>query len=474
MPIGQQAPRFRIEPSGLGTTDGPDAAELIAGYSFEMDEWQRLVLDAWLARDEYDRFLYTTCGLAVPRQNGKNAALEARELYGMLCNGEKILHTSHLVRTSKKAFRHLADIFVGGENPELAEQVVELRRTNGEEMIRLSNGGQIEYSARSRGSARGWTVDVVVFDEAQELTDDQIEAILPTMSAAPTGNRQMIYTGTPPGPNSPGDVFRRVRKASLENPSERSCWHEWSVDAIGDVTDVSRWYETNPALGTRLTEEFCTEELRTMSEDGFARERLGWWSEQSVHLALPSAVWQGAATSEPMTEGKKGFAVKFSPDGSQVALVAVRYDGEKSYCELVGLHPLNHGIQWLTNSLCSSAMKKTTACICVDGKNGAGALVSELRKTYPDKAIVTPRVRDITTATAMTVEGLRGGTVTHWADPGQAELDLSAATSVKRKIGTDGAWAFGGDESAPMEALCLANWAIRTTKRTPGKGAKLL
>ena len=44
---GAQIPRYRIEPERV-TTDGADAAALMAAYGNALDEWQQLVLDCWL------------------------------------------------------------------------------------------------------------------------------------------------------------------------------------------------------------------------------------------------------------------------------------------------------------------------------------------------------------------------------------------------------------------------------------------
>ncbi len=277
--IGSQEPRIRVEPERIGT-DGADAAALMQAYGNTLDSWQSAVLDCWLGYDAAGRYNVTSAGLALPRQNGKNVCLEAREFYGMVIGGEKILHTAHQVRTSKKSFRRLAAMFTDKRHPEVMGIVRTIRYTNGEECIELDNGGSIEFSARSRQAARGFDgISLVVYDEAQELTDDQVEAIMATLSASATGNRQIIYTGTPPYPGCPGDVFRRRRRVCLEDPGAHDCWHEWSVEAESAedirVEDPALWYQTNPALGLRLSEEFTAEEMRSMSRDGFARERLG-------------------------------------------------------------------------------------------------------------------------------------------------------------------------------------------------------
>ena len=256
--IGSQSPRLGVEPKRR-YTDGGDAADLVSAYGLIPDEWQRLVLDAWLGRDEFDKFTATTCGLSVPRQNGKNAVIEMAELYHLVAIGSKILHTAHEVRTARKAFLRLAGFFSDPRYPELSGMVSYIRRTNGQEAIELVNGASIEFSARSKGAARGFTVDMAVFDEAQFLTNEQLEAITSTMAAAPLGNRQMVFTGTPPSPTMPCEVFGNVRADAINGTDKKLAWHEWSVENPPKASDFSgvieAVYETNPAMGIRLDEQ---------------------------------------------------------------------------------------------------------------------------------------------------------------------------------------------------------------------------
>ena len=152
---GSQEPRIKIKPDRSGT-DGEDAALLMDAYGCHLDEWQRDIIDCWLGKDENGKYNVTSAGLSVPRQNGKNVCLEAREFYGLVVNGERILHTAHQVRTSKKSFRRLAAMFTDKRHPEVTDIVKQIRYTNGEECIELDNGGIIEFSARSRQAARGF------------------------------------------------------------------------------------------------------------------------------------------------------------------------------------------------------------------------------------------------------------------------------------------------------------------------------
>lgn len=441
----------------------------------DMDEWQRTVLDAWLGRDERDRFTALSCGLSVPRQNGKNAVIEVRELYGLVATGEKFLHTAHEVKTARKAFLRLASYFEDERrHPELAEMVVSIRRTNGQEGIYLDNGGTIEFSARSRGAARGFTVDTVVLDEAQELTDDQIEALMSTMAAAPSGVRQLIYTGTPPGPGSPGTVFPRVRKQAIEDPGEHLSWHEWSVEEIGDVSDRRRWYETNPAMGIRLDEEFTENECATMTPDGFARERLGWWAPTSADSVVKPEQWRELLTNDPPMEGRLAYGVKFSVDGERVAYAAaVKPKGADPYVELVGVESMSRGTTWLANWLLER--KRKIAVVVVDGKSNTDNLVTKLEEgRFPRKGVKVAGTAGMVAATTRMVDAIKEKKVSHIE---QRALDDSVTHSVRRNIGSDGGWAWGSSgewDSTPVEAASLALWGVMTTKRNPGRKAKVL
>ena len=93
---GKQQPRIRIE-APRTDTEGAGAAKLMQAYGVVLDEWQQLVVNAWLGVDQMGQYTATSAGLSVPRQNGKNVIVEAREFYGLVINGEHILHTAHQI-----------------------------------------------------------------------------------------------------------------------------------------------------------------------------------------------------------------------------------------------------------------------------------------------------------------------------------------------------------------------------------------
>lgn len=473
---GSQEPRIKIEPSRV-CTDGDDAALLMSEYGYKLDPWQKCVLDCWLGKNDDGVYTVTSAGLSLPRQNGKNVCLEAREFFGLVVNGEKILHTAHQVRTSKQSFRRLVRMFTDKRHPEIMEEVAQIRFTNGEEAIELLNGGAIMFSARSRQAARGFNgISLVVYDEAQELSDDQIEAIMATLSASATGTRQVIYTGTPPYPQCPGTVFRRRREICTTSPSTHDAWHEWSVAAKSveeiKVDDTGLWYMTNPALGIRLTEDFTREELTTLSADGFARERLGWWSpifEKVEEHAISAAAWDACKSSDEKPEGKTAYGVKFSPDGAEVVLCgAVLAPDGKSRISLIERAPTGHGTKWLAEWLNQRYAK--AACVVIDGRNGADVLTDRISEVWKAKgSIIRPSARDVVAAAGLLLNDVNEKTLT-WYEK-QPALRDSAIGATKRPLA--GGWAFDGDDCAPVEACALALWGVKTTKRDPTRKMRI-
>ena len=472
----------------MAYTESDDAAALGADLGMELFPWQKSVLDDWCACADDGTPAYVTCGLDVPRQNGKNASLEVYELYRLAVCGWHILHTAHRVKTVKKAFLRLVRYFTSDDHPELQALVEKIRRTNGEEAITLVNGGSIEFIARTNGTARGFDdIQLVAYDEAQELTDTQFDAISYTLAASSTGERQVLYLGTPPNERSAGTVFPRVRSAVLAGGLRKMAWNSWATEKLpakdckfADILDEI--YLSNPSMGYVLDESYTESEFAGANGNisGFAHERLDWWSASSSASAIDESLWYslGIPRTEVPTNGKKAFGVKFAPNGSMVALGACRLQEDgKAYIECVGIGTLADGIGWLCDILCNDQMVDTTAAIAVDGRAGTGALFDKLREWYPRQALLTPGTKGVIDATSMFNQALLEAVVTHW-DGGETDaqhvLNDSATKAMKRPIGHDGGWAYGGDNSAALEACVLAFWADKTTTRDPEGGCVIL
>ena len=138
-------------------------------------------------------------------QNGKSFSAR-KYITTMGAAGKRCLYSAHNGSTVRKMFKYICDEIDATTN--LRRLVKSIYKAAGTEGIYFANGGCIEFQTRTTSGARGATYDVVVVDEAQELTYDQLDAIKPTMLASESGDPQMIYVGTPPSPTCHGDVFR--------------------------------------------------------------------------------------------------------------------------------------------------------------------------------------------------------------------------------------------------------------------------
>lgn len=456
--LGVQTPRVRLEPRAR-LTEADDAAFLSTRYGLAPDDWQMLVLRSWLGVRPDGQWASRRCGLAVPRQNGKNGVLEIRELFGMVVLGEKFLHTAHEVKTARKAFLRLASFFENVRDfPELAALVVEVRKTNGQEAVVLANGGSCEFVARSKGSARGFTVDVLVIDEAQELAEEAIEALLPTISAAPLGNPQQIFTGTPPGPKASGDIFTRVRNDGLEGKDKNLSWHEWSCEADADLDDPVNLAAANPGLGIRVNRDVTDAERGTLSDAGYGRERLGMWDEVGGNRVIPADTWNLCADvlSKPAT--RFALAVDVSPDRStaSVALAGQRADGLWH----VELDEQRNGVGWLLDYIVARCERNDIRAVVIDGASAAASIVDALlaRKIK----VTTTGARDMAQSCGSFYDGAMEGWVRHTDQP-QVNGALGAAR--KRPLGD--AWAWNRKNAASditaLVACTLALWGAQSS-----------
>lgn len=463
--LGAQRPRVRVAPPSR-QTDGDLAAFLSSSYGLKPDEWQSLVLDDWLATRADGKWSALTCGLAVPRQNGKNGLIEMRELYGIVELGERFLHTAHEVKTARKAFLRLCSFFENKRAyPELAELVSEIRRTNGQEAVVLRNGGSVEFVARSKGSGRGFTVDVLVMDEAQELSDDALEALMPTTSAAPLGNPQWILTGTPPGPSANGEVFTRTRTDAIEGSGVRLCWHEWSCVGDVDLDDRRQWEATNPSLGHRLQADVLEGERSRFSNAGFARERLGVWAlPNRVRAVIALPAWEAREAKAPPPQNELPVAIGLDRwhDGT-TALAGSWPHNDGTHVELLAHDQARDAagiVEWVVNR----AGRKIPVLIAADSP--AASLAADLiARKVKVRLLSGP---EFARSCQAFVDDAIDGPLTH-AD--QERLNDALAAATKLPVGKAGAWVWDrrkpDNDISPLVAATLArHGAAGKTQRT--------
>jgi hypothetical protein len=102
-------------------------------------------------------------------------------------------------------------------------------RSHGEEGIELKGGQRIRFRTRTKGGGRGFSGDFLALNEAMELPESTMGALLPTLSARP--NPQVWYTGRRSTRRSTSTAsFRPVRERALKGDPALA-YFEHSFDA---------------------------------------------------------------------------------------------------------------------------------------------------------------------------------------------------------------------------------------------------
>lgn len=465
-------PRVRRFPEAAVDSDGSDACFLASRYGLTADDWQEDTLHGWMARRPDGRYAAARCGLTVPRQNGKNVVIEIRELFGIVVIGEKFLHTAHEVKTARKAFLRLASFFEDPRFPELRSLVKEIRRTNGQEAIVLTNGGSVEFIARTKGSGRGFTVDVLVIDEAQELTDDTLSALLPTISAAPLGNPQQIYSGTPPSSKMDGEIFTRVRTAGKDGTDPRLAWYEWSAEDGVDLDDETVWEAVNPALGDRLNKDTVMSERASMDDASFLRERLGVWESEGGFSVIDPEIWDSVSDEVSEPEARMVLAIDVSPDRStaSISMAGLRSD-ERWHIELI---ENRRGTGWVVNRAKGIKARHGIRSVIVDASGPAASLVEALKKA--GFVVIQTQARDMAAACGEFYDAAVEGRLVHIDQP---ILNYALSQARKRRLGDAWAWnrATSASDITPVVSVTLALWGaqssrVKRKKRAPSSSTR--
>lgn len=492
---GNQTPTYEVV-GAYAYSYGDEVVEMFeedGGATFYPS--QKYEMRLMLARTNEGAPSALTIGISIPRQNGKSYSARYYAVYMGVFEHRSVLYSAHHSSTTNKMFKALCDLFESPERfPEFANDVKTISHARGYEGIyfkdwidedgKTQTGGCIEFATRTNSGSRGGTYSVIIIDEAQELTTDQQEGMLPVISASSDVNDvsmmpQQIFIGTPPGPTCHGTVFADMHNTAHSEDTGGLWWLEWGLDCKDlkeslDTPDkaLEFAYQTNPAMGHRIAEKTVLNEYETMSVDGFARERLGWWSPVIVsqeEYAIPKKLWEECKSDEMKPEGKTAYGVKFTLDGSMVCLSGAVIDSEgNARISLIEQRPTGHGLRWLSDWLNDRYNK--ACCVVIDGRGNADILIEKISETWKIKgSIIRPSAKDIITSASGIIDGLTEHTLTWYSK--QELLNESATTATKRPI--SGGWGFGGEFSAPIEACSLALWGAKNSKRDPSRSMRI-
>ena len=486
-----QRPRLEYYPRDLVAYDiGDEAIALAARAGLVLDPWQCDALRIMLSFKDDDTFVCPDYCELVARQNGKGAILEARALAGLFLLGEQlIMWTAHEVKTTNRAFRRFEKLISNlVRSGDLAEDDVIVRKANGQQGFEIpaytdpETGDRVEareinFIARSKGSGRGFTGNLVIIDEAYDYTVDQAAALEPTMLAI--DNPQTIYTSTPPLSGDTGGPLYDLRERALGGADDQLGYRDWGLDMdLEDIEDIDvhderLWEQTNPSLDKRIRRASIRRLIKKLGKAGFARESLGIWPRRLTTApgSITAEQWEAVGDAFSAPDLDHGIVVAFSVTGgldrSSVGIAGLREDG-LGHMELIYDEP---GTQGLVKFLAGLRERRDPKLFVMNGKGATAAFAAELikagfeppeDKAHPQRgALITLGPADVADSFALFVNAVRNKRVRHRAEPRVAS---SLATAGTRSIGVDGkAWKqAGANPISLLEALTFAHWAEET------------
>lgn len=413
--------------SGIGCGDyiSQDMLDWAKGFGYRLDPWQEWVLREGCGTRPDGKWASFENTLIVPRQNGKGTILEVRELAGMFVFGEKlIIHTAHELKTAQEHFLRVIQTIEA--YPALSKRMKgKPRFSHGEEQIQLLTrptmifgagrnriwrdvSPRLRFLARSRGAGRGFTCNCLIYDEAMILATSSVGASLPMLSAVP--NAQMWLTGSA-GMEDSEQLARSRRRISHDTkdlfgaewstlPHLTTCAvdrekgrasNNYVVCTDHDDRDVPEsWAIANPALGQgRLTVEFTRNELATLDNTEFDRERCGngeWPAEEEAWRVVSEDLFKSLTLENPGNipiPGDIAFALDVDEAGNN-ATIAVSWAHKDGF--LVMEVPKNcsrPGTDWVVDRLEQLVKKYKPLAIVAPRSGPAAGLGDDLEKLWP-------------------------------------------------------------------------------------------
>lgn len=450
---------------------------LAASAGLILDPWQKLVLNGALAERPNHNWAAFEVGVICPRQNGKNAILEARQLAGLFLFGEKLqTHTAHRADASLEHFLRMKDLCISVAES-IGDRRLKLKKrpteTHGQESIELVSGQRLNFKARAKDSGRAFSGNTVYLDEAMRLSD--MTALVPTLSAQP--NPQLWYSSSAPLPKMESDILRRLckrgRRASRGETNEpRLAFFEFAAgedpgpkpDADEDSAEYQLWLaawrqalsEGNPALGIRLNEEFCETERGALTHEGFILERFGIYPEDidASEPAIDPHGWKACASPASQIVGPLVLIFEVSVDRKTAVIASVgRSSLDGTHVEIIENRPRTG---WVVERLRQLSDKHHPAAIIANPSGPAGGLLADCERE--GLTIAHVKGADYTQACQAAHDDI---TEHRWRHIDQASLTAAV---------TGAAWRTQGDarvfdrrgllDIAPLIAVAVGAWFI--------------
>lgn len=383
------AARHVVAPQGIVTTGWPAVEAKCCELGIRFRWWQKPIGQIILAKRASGKYAATVggTGLSIPRQVGKTFLVGA--IIFALCllrPGLTVIWTAHRVRTAEETFKKMQAFT---KRKKIAPYILKVLLGSGEESIEFRNGSRILFGARATGFGRGFDeVDVLIFDEAQILTESALDDMVPaTNQSRQETSALLLFMGTPPRPQDPGEVFTRMRTEALSGEDEDTGWIEFGADPDFEPTPLPApltdddWVQVakaNPSFPEDTPREAILRMRKKLGADSFKREGYGIWDEfAATEQVIAGGSWSRLEIpiEEVPSDKPTRYSLAMSPERQAAIGVGIKRE-EIAFLDLAELARVDDSrllIDWFAER------KSPRMTVMIDSRDPAAAFVNELR-----------------------------------------------------------------------------------------------
>lgn len=439
----------------------------------EFDAWQDGLNRLLLSKRVDGLYACDTFAMSITRQTGKTYDLGA--VCFALCIKYPeltVIWTAHHARTSGETFKAMQALAL---RDKVAPHILTVAKGKGTEAVIFNNGSRILFGAREHGFGRGFAgVDVLIFDEAQILTERAMDDMVPATNVS--RNPLIILAGTPPKPTDPGEVFTRYRANAISGEVDDVGFVEISADPDADPLDRDsegrighggQWRKMNPSHPHRTSIRAILRMFKALSLDSFKREAMGIWDEFSKHEPVISATrWRELADVGP--------DAKIEPDALGVDMSHAR-DISINACWLEGepgadsahTEQVWAGIDTVAAVDWIAAKAGRRMPVVIDAQSPANSMVEDLRAKRVNVKVTT--ANQMAKACGAILNRSKAGTLSH---ANQEPVNDAVEAGRKRPIGNAGGWGWdrSDPESPPIHPIVGTTLALFGATENPRRG----
>lgn len=471
---GKQSPAILREAPG-DHADGEKAIKLARRAGVKPFPWQEHEIRAINARRPDGMWVHSDAVLICPRQNGKSLLVALIVIFRIFVLGQNVLFTAQRWETAKELWEHTWKIVKSRKW--LMKHHESHTCSQGRGTIFVKNGGRVVFTTRSQDAGRGLTkVDLMIFDEAYNLTDAEIAALAFLSQAAP--DPQVFYMTSAVhrdfSQHQNGQVISSMRHQAINDwdAANPLYFSEYAAPEGWDPEDEATWRAANPSYGVISNAKKMRNIMRRMNTEAgrinFGVEALGWgkWFDpvggDDFTPLLDLSVWEALEDAAPVVVGEHALAVNATPDAKLFSAVSASQTSRGVHLTLAPAMEFHR--QEVSALVCRAVDQNDPIAIVMNDAGPESTLVDLLLASGLEASLLSGA--KVSEAFELFMQMVGEGRITH--DGNARWLDALGVAVERSRGGRFRSFdPFVGDCSA-LIAASFAVWALARFERAMG------